>query len=51
MPRAWRFIFWLLGARQWRLKAALARTLPEPVTEKRFLAELLLFNFDIVAIR
>ena len=47
MPRALRFIFWERRRKKCRLPEGLARTLPDPVRRKRFLALDLVFILGI----
>lgn len=47
-PLAFLFIFEVLLSKQWRLKACVPLTLPEPVNEKRFLTALFVFNLGIL---
>ncbi len=47
VPRDWRFIFVERLRRLWRLKAPAARTLPVPVSLKRFLALDFVFSLGI----
>src|SRR5262249_25978052 len=48
-PRCWRFICCGRLTRPWRLREGFIRTLPVAVSEKRFLAPLLVFILGILA--